>query len=56
MMSTSKNTKLIDVGCGTREMSKLLWESVNYNADVYSVETKLSKNSEGIKKLKNIYK
>ena len=42
MMSPSKNTKLIDVGCGTGDIGKLFLESVNYNADVYNVDPKFS--------------
>ena len=30
MMSPSKNTKLIDVGCGTGDIGKLFLESINY--------------------------
>ena len=54
MMSPSKNTKLIDVGCGTGDIGKLFLESVNYNADVYNVDPNINMINEGKKKFKNI--
>ena len=54
MMSPSKNTKLIDVGCGTGDIGKLFLESVNYNADVFNVDPNINMINEGKKKFKNI--
>ena len=39
IMSPSKNTKLIDVACGTGDIGKLFLESLNYNGKVYSIRT-----------------
>tara|TARA_B100002051_G_scaffold204897_1_gene195277 strand:+ start:1397 stop:2101 length:705 start_codon:yes stop_codon:yes gene_type:complete len=54
MMSPSKNTKLIDVACGTGDIGKLFLETVNYNGIVYNVDPNKSMISEGKKKFKNI--
>ena len=54
MMSPSKNTKLIDVACGTGDIGKLFLESVNYNGLVYNVDPNKNMINEGKKKFKNI--
>ena len=54
IMSPSKNTKLIDVGCGTGDIGKLFLETVNYNGEVYNVDLNKNMINEGKKKFKNI--
>ena len=54
IMSPSKNTKLIDVGCGTGDIGKLFLETVNYNGEVYNVDPNKNMINEGKKKFKNI--
>ena len=54
MMSPSKDTKLIDVACGTGDIGKLFLESVNYKALVYNVDPNKNMINEGKKKFKNI--
>ena len=53
MMSPSKNTKLIDVGCGTGDIGKLFLESVNYYGEVYNVDPNKNMINAGKKKFKN---
>ena len=53
MMSPSKNTKLIDVGCGTGDIGKLFLESVNYYGEVYNVDPNKNMINMGKKKFKN---
>ena len=54
MMSPYKNTKLIDVACGTGDIGKLFLESINYNGVVYNVDPNKNMIKEGKKKFKNI--
>ncbi len=54
IMSPSKNTKLIDVACGTGDIGKLFLESLNYNGQVYNVDPNKNMINEGRKKFKNI--
>ena len=54
MMSPYKNTKLIDVGCGTGDIGKLFLESTNYNSYVYNVDPNRNMINAGKKKFKNI--
>ena len=54
MMSPSKNSKLIDVACGTGDIGKLFLDSVNYNGVVYNVDPNKNMINEGKKKFKNI--
>ena len=54
MLSPSKNTKLIDVACGTGDIGKLFMESTNYNGLVYNVDPNKNMINEGKKKFKNI--
>ena len=53
MMSPSKNTKLIDVGCGTGDIGKLFLDSVNYYGEVYNVDPNKNMINAGKKKFKN---
>ena len=54
MMSPSKDTKLIDVACGTGDIGKLFLETVNYKGIVYNVDSNKNMINEGKKKFKNI--
>ena len=54
IMSPSKDTKLIDVACGTGDIGKLFLESVNYKGVVYNVDPNKNMINEGKKKFKNI--
>ena len=54
MMSPSKDTKLIDVACGTGDIGKLFLESVNYKGLVCNVDPNKNMINEGKKKFKNI--
>ena len=54
IMSPSKNTKLIDVACGTGDIGKLFLEALNYNGQVYNVDPNKNMINEGRKKFKNI--
>ena len=49
MMSPSKNSKLIDVACGTGDIGKLFLDSVNYNGVVYNVDPNKNMINEGKK-------
>ena len=53
MMSPSKDTKLIDVACGTGDVGKLFLESVDYKGVVCNVDPNKNMINEG-KKFKNI--
>ena len=53
MMSPYKNTKLIDVGCGTGDIGKLFLESVNYYGEVYNVDPNKNMIDAGKRKFKN---
>ena len=54
IMSPSKNSKLIDVACGTGDIGKLFLEAVNYKGEVYNVDPNKKMINEGEKKFKNI--
>ena len=54
IMSPSRNTKLIDVACGTGDIGKLFLESINYKGQVYNVDPNKKMIIEGKKKFKNI--
>ena len=54
IMSPSKNSKLIDVACGTGDIGKLFLEAVNYKGEVYNVDPNKNMINEGKKKFKNI--
>ena len=54
MMSPSKNSKLIDVACGTGDIGKLFLDTVNYEGVVYNVDPNKNMINEGKKKFKNI--
>ena len=51
MMSPSKDTKLIDVACGTGDIGKLFLEAVNYKGLVYNVDSNKNMINEGKKKI-----
>ena len=58
MMSPSKNTKLIDVACGTGDIGKIYLESVKNVGQVFNVDPNEKMISEGKKKFinsKNIF-
>ena len=54
IMSQSKDTKLVDVACGTGDIGKLFLESVNYKGLVYNVDPNKNMINEGKKKFKNV--
>ncbi len=57
MMNPTINQNLIDVACGTGDISKLFLESVNYNSNITCVDPNkgmIAKGKEKLKKYKNI--
>ena len=52
-MNPSPNKKLIDVACGTGDLSKLFLDSTNNNGNVYCVDPNKGMINKGEKKLKN---
>ncbi len=54
IMSPSKNTRLIDVACGTGDIGKLFLEATNYNSEVHNVDPNKNMINEGKKRFKNI--
>tara|TARA_B100001057_G_C22629723_1_gene863914 strand:+ start:28 stop:732 length:705 start_codon:yes stop_codon:yes gene_type:complete len=53
MMSPSINKKLIDVGCGTGDISKLFLENVKFKGEVFNVDPNKKMLAQGKKRLKS---
>ena len=53
MMSPSINKKLIDVGCGTGDISKLFLENVKFKGEVFNVDPNKKMLEQGKKRLKS---
>ena len=53
LMNPSPNKKLVDVACGTGDLSKLFLDSANYDGKIYCVDPNKGMISKGKKKLKN---
>ena len=55
IMSPSRNTKLIDVACGTGDIGKLFLETLNYKGQVYNVDPNKKMIAEGKKKVQKYW-
>ena len=53
MMNPSTNQNLVDVACGTGDIAKLFYESVNYNSHITCVDPNKSMVAKGKEKLKH---
>ena len=54
MMSPSKDTKLIDVACGTGDIGNLFLKNTSYSGNVFNVDSNINMIKQGKKKFQNV--